>query len=270
MKLDNDRSIRGLGAPLTMMLCAAKAPFTLHLYDLVEKGEDGWTSDYLAAKGDYIKKFKQPLWNLPFCVDNETNRVICQTNAIFAHLGKACGMFGDDDVSSSECEQLLAEIYDLRDVMIGFVYRPNPAEPADVLKNAGKYFQKFEAWLEIQEEKMKNDDEKKAKVSVVHLVNGKFSAPDFHLYEMLDQFEAMAKQENLDLYENFPKLKDFKEGFELLPENKFYLDSWLHKELPFNNVVGRFGTLPGPKTYVHTESAKDATFRGKGVVELSP
>ena len=86
---------------------------------------------------------------------------------------------------------------------------------------------------------------------------------------MLDQFEALAKQENLDLYENFPKLKDFKEGFELLPENKFYLDSWLHNELPFNNVVGRFGTLPGPKTYVHTKSAKEATFRGKGVVELS-
>ncbi len=43
-------SIRGLGAPLTMMLCAAKVPFTLCLYDIVENGESGWTSDYFAAK----------------------------------------------------------------------------------------------------------------------------------------------------------------------------------------------------------------------------
>jgi len=258
-------SIRGLGAPPTMMLCAAKEPFTLYLYDLVEKGEDGWSSDYFAAKGGYIKEFKQPLWNLPFCVDNENNRVICQTNAVFSHLGKVCGMFGDDENSASECEQLLAEIYDLRDVMITFVYKPNPENPADVLKNASTYFQKFESWLEIQGEKSKDED-----ASVVHLVNGKFSAPDFHLFEMVDQFEALAKQESVDLYEKFPKLKEFKEGFASLPENKFYLDSWLHKELPFNNVVGRFGGLPGPKAYTHTVSAKEATWRGKGLVELSP
>ncbi len=43
-------SIRGLGAPLTMMLCAAKVPFTLCLYDIVEDSESGWTSDYFAAK----------------------------------------------------------------------------------------------------------------------------------------------------------------------------------------------------------------------------
>ena len=49
-------SIRGLGAPVTMMMCAAKIPFTLFLYDIVEKEDDGadggggWHSDYFAAK----------------------------------------------------------------------------------------------------------------------------------------------------------------------------------------------------------------------------
>jgi len=259
-------SIRGLGAPLTMMMCAAKAPFTLFLYDLVEKGEDGWQSDYFTAKGDYIKEHKQALWNLPFCVDRENKRVICQTNAIFSHLGKSCGMFGDDESSASECEQLLPEIYDLRDVMIGFVYKPNPSEATAVIASAKNYLTKFEAWLENQADKMQKGEGEK----VVHLVNGKFSAPDFHLFEMLDQFEAVAKECGEDLYADCSRLKEFKEGFAALPENQFYLDSWLHKDLPFNNTVGRFGGLPGPKAYVHGESAKDATWRGKGVVELSP
>jgi hypothetical protein len=256
-------SIRGLGAPPTMMMCAAKTPFTLFLYDLVEKGEDGWHSDYFTAKGDYIKEHKQPLWNLPFCVDRENKRVICQTNAVFSHLAKSCGMYGDDEISASECEQLLPEIYDLRDVMFYFVYKPNPSDAAGVIASAKNSLTKFEAWLEIQADK--NAQEK-----VVHLVNGKFSAPDFHLFEMLDQFEAVAKEAEVDLYADFSRLKVFKEGFAALPENQFYLKSWLHTELPFNNTVGRFGGLPGPKTYIHGESAKDATWRGKGVVELSP
>ena len=66
-------SIRGLGAPLTMMLCAAKKPFTLFLYDIVEDGS-GWTSDYFGAKREYIKKYNSPLWNLPFCVDRTNER----------------------------------------------------------------------------------------------------------------------------------------------------------------------------------------------------
>lgn len=55
-----------------------------------------------------------------------------------------------------------------------------------------------------------------------------------------------------------------------LRENQFYLNSWLHKELPFNNCMAKFGSLPGPKTYVHKESATLATWRGKGTINLSP
>jgi len=257
-------SIRGLGEPLTMMMCAAKIPFTLFLYDIVEKGEDEWHSDYFAAKGEYIEEFKQPLWNLPFCVDRENERVIVQTNAIFAHLGKACGMFGDDAITASECEQLLCEIYDLRDVMVGYVYGGDGAEASSVVANGKKHLLKLENWMEIQAEK--NVNSKKG----VHLVNGKFSAADFHLYAMLDQFEALAEENKLDLYTDMKRMKEFKEGFKALPENQFYLNSWLHKELPFNNCMAKFGSLPGPKTYVHGESAKDASWRGKGVIELSP
>uniref|UniRef100_A0A7S4ARR8 glutathione transferase n=1 Tax=Pseudo-nitzschia australis TaxID=44445 RepID=A0A7S4ARR8_9STRA len=259
-------SIRGLGAPITMMMCAAKIPFTLFLYDIVEKGEGGWSSEYFAAKGDYIDDFKQPLWNLPFCIDREDERVIAQTNAAFAHIGRACGMLGDNPVATSECEQLLCEIYDLRNVMVGYAYSSEEVEVSSVIARGKKHLLKLEKWMEFQAEKGDGNG------ALVHLVDGKFSAADFHLYEMLDQFEALAKEQGTDLYANndLKRMKEFKENFETLPENKFYLDSWLHKELPFNNCMARFGSLPGPKTYVHGESSKIASWRGKGVIALSP
>ncbi len=71
----------------------------------------------------YIAEYSQPLWNLPFCVNREEKQVICQTNAVFTHLGRACAMLGDDEASTSQCEQLLCEIYDLRNIMTNFAYR---------------------------------------------------------------------------------------------------------------------------------------------------
>jgi hypothetical protein len=86
---------------------------------------------------------------------------------------------------------------------------------AAVLAGGKKHLSKLEAWLEIQAEKMtEGDADKKTKFQVVHLVNGKFSAPDFHLYEMLDQFEALAGEH--DLYADFKRIKEFKEGFAAL------------------------------------------------------
>jgi len=215
-------SIRGLGAPLTMMLCAAKVPFTLFLYDIVENDENGWNSDYFAAKKDYIKDYDSPLWNLPFCVDRENKNVVCQTNAVFSHLGRACGMLGDDAKTTSQCEQLLCEIYDLRNIMVQYAYGSSEVDPKGVLQNAMKHLQKLESWLELQAKSMsKTNDEdesaKRAKVNAVHLVGGKFSAPDFHLYEMLDQFNAFAKFYELDDFmTDLMRLREFYEGFAAL------------------------------------------------------
>mmetsp|Transcript_795 Transcript_795/g.1116 ORF Transcript_795/g.1116 Transcript_795/m.1116 type:complete len:300 (+) Transcript_795:78-977(+) len=263
-------SIRGLGAPLTMMLCAAKQPFTLFLYDLVENDSPAWTSDYFAAKAKYIEEYNQPLWNLPFCADREEKRVVCQTNAIISHVGRIYGFMGEDSVSTSQCEELLNELYDLRNIMTKFAY----GGPEDTVEKDGgiaketlaggmKHLAKLEVLLKIQSNK--------EGASAAHLVNGKMSAPDFHLFELLDQFEGLCQYYNLgDLYENLPQLKGFKSAFGGLSENQFYLDSWLHKELPYNNTLARFGSLPGPKTYSHTNSASLATWRNKGLVKLSP
>ncbi len=254
-------SIRGLGAPLTMMLCAAKVPFTLFLFDIHEKTEGGkWESDYFAARSEYEKEYDAPLFNLPFCADRKNKFVISQSNAILSHLGRECGMFGNDIQSTSKCEQLLGEIYDLRNIMVKFSYNMGLNEPEEVLTKAKKHFVRLEAWLEqeaknasttmkaesveretedkentnsglvkinedVEEitEKLQNLPEKVEKVTekddadAVHLINGSFSAPDFHLFEMLDQYEAFSKTYLLgNAFENYPRLKAFKEGFAAL------------------------------------------------------
>jgi len=272
-------SIRGLGAPLTMMMCAAKVPFSLFLYDISEDDEQngggGWKSGYFQAKGGYIQQYDAPLWNLPFCVDRENKKVVCQTNAVFASLGRVCGMYGSDETATSQCEQLLCEIYDLRDIMVRYSYGGNDS-PEKTLDMANGKFKKLEAWLELEAKRTNAGDKRvdpgdSPKANVIHLVEGKLSAPDFHLYEMLDQFEEFAKYYKLgNFLDGFGRLKAFKEGFSSLEENRFYLESWLHTELPFNNCMAQFGSLPGPAVYTYGESASSATWRGKGVISMSP
>ena len=87
------------------------------------------------------------------------------------------------------------------------------------LEEATKHFKKLEAWLEIQALKLRDrENAKMQKVDIVHLVDGKMSAPDFHLWEMLDQAQGFSNFYGLDnVFEDLPRLKAFKDGFAALP-----------------------------------------------------
>ena len=96
-------------------------------------------------------------------------------------------------------------------------------------------FVKLEAWLsnEINEGK-----------SGKFLVGDTFTAPDFHLYEMLDQFNQLAKETvdptEVSLLARFPSLFFFYERFKMEPRNARYFASKLSC-LPFNNKSASFG-----------------------------
>jgi len=275
-------STRGLGAPIAMMLCAARVPFTYFLFDLIEVGEtgspDSWTSDYFAAKHRFAEREGQPLFNLPFCADRAKRRMLYQSNAISMHLGKAYGMLDrNDEKTCSECEQLLGEIYDLRNVLNGYVYGLRRDDAARAIASARSHLWKFEGWLEHQPNSHLVGAGVKGRrgpavPAALHLLNGRFTPPDFHLWELLDQLEALTRELFGDadpLYRDLPRIRAFKEGFGALPENGAYLGSWLHTGLPFNNCMAHFGSLPGPDTYAHRKSAPIATWRNRGVVALS-
>merc|ERR1712226_893565 len=87
------------------------------------------------------------------------------------------------------------------------------------------------------------------------LVGNKMSAPDFPLFEMLDQFQACCEYYKLDdFYASYPSLKEFKTLFEQLSENQFYLQSTFHTGLPMNACLAVFGSQVGPAVYKPNKS----------------
>jgi len=242
------------------MLCASRTNHEVLLHDLVENGtpETPWVGDWFSSPKKMLKEKHNPFINLPYLVDKAKDKevVICQSNAIMSYLGRELNMLGDNAVEAVKCEELLCEIYDLRNEMVAFSYKmeATPENAKKVLAKSMGHFGKFEQHFEQKSGKE------------CFLVGDKMSAPDFHLFEMLDQYEGLCKLFSLgELYADLPHLKAFKTGFENLSENKFYLESTFHKELPFNNCVAGFASQVGVAPF---ERGGSAPWRAKGKVSL--
>ncbi|GMH48008.1 hypothetical protein TrRE_jg3457 [Triparma retinervis] len=103
-------------------------------------------------------------------------------------------------------------------------------EGADLLKVvAGKngILQKFELHLCA------------VQASGPYLIGPKCTAPDFHFYEMVDQYAFLEDfLSGGDLLEALPNIRRWYDAFRSNPRNKYYLDSDLNR-LPFNNKSAR-------------------------------
>ena len=127
------------------------------------------------------------------------------------------------------------------------------------MSGASVHFQKLEAHL-----RRRNGGGGAS--SFVVLVGTKLSAPDFHLYVLLDQYDTLTQQYKLDsLWDAYPKLASFQRSMEGLVENQGYLESFLHKGLPFNNPYAQFGSDLSGKTF---QRGQAAPWRQRGVVLL--
>lgn len=129
------------------------------------------------------------------------------------------------------------EVMDVRNAMVQFAY-DHDAKPETLYNKATSKtgnFHKLDLWLQ---------HEINAGRSGLYLVDDTVTAPDFHLYEMLDQYARFCQYYSypsiLDIY---PNLAKFKSNFESLPKNQKYLSSALAK-LPMNNKGARFGATP--------------------------
>jgi len=207
-------SIRGLAAPIRMMLCAAKQDHVVYMYDLLEDGGTGggWTSGYFADKARIKTTYAADgatLLNLPYIIDQDEKLVLSQTNACLEYLGDSLGMMGRNAVERAHCAQLLCEIYDWRCVMTQWAYNGAAAsDAAATVARAGPHLAKLEQCLAH-----------KGSGTAKHcLVGDSLSAPDFHLFEIVDQFEALCRAKGLPaLLEKFPHLQAFQTGFAQLP-----------------------------------------------------
>ena len=276
-------SIRGLAAPIRMMLSAAQVNHWAMSYDALYTKEGGYAVDSWLHDKAWVKNEGHcDLMNLPFLVicgtgdgDNKDDRVLAQSNAVMMCLGRKLNMLGSNDWEQSLCESFLCELMDLRDNMTDFVYtgtkgvEDDTSDAKTVVQNANKIFDKFEAHLS-RKYKMSGSDNGKTDGPVCFLVGDQLSAPDFHLWELIDQYIGYCEYYKIEptciTETKRPCLYEFHTNFRKLPQNKQYMDCELSmSNLPYNNPSGRFGTDPVTKGLTDP-GTKDCAWHKLGVI----
>mmetsp|Transcript_3530 Transcript_3530/g.7151 ORF Transcript_3530/g.7151 Transcript_3530/m.7151 type:complete len:341 (+) Transcript_3530:24-1046(+) len=246
-------SIKGLGAPLRMMLCYAGVSFESLCYDVKMDAETGKLDARSWFSPKKSLKTSNPFINLPYVVDESSGLVVSQTNACFSYLGRKLGLWGTTQEEVVMCETLLSEIMDLRNAMTKYAYnqdhdkvQEDGVELLDNVKGKNGIMQKFELHL--------------GSVVGGFLLGGKVTAPDFHFYEMLDQYAFLSTFLGAgDFLSSFPNCRSYYENFKSHPKNRYYLSSDLNG-MPFNNKKARFGSTPEGGRFVKGQdySWKDA------------
>jgi hypothetical protein len=155
-------------------------------------------------------------------------------------------MMGKDWNEYAECEQLLCEIMDVRNTVVGLSYGSRPAD------DMSKWFQnvasangsigKLNLWLTRKYEGNNAEN--------VFFVGDSATAPDFHVWEMIDQLKLMAVHYGCENpFKDHAMLDKFHASFAALPQNQKYLASALAK-LPCNNMMAKFGATPSGAPWV--------------------
>lgn len=267
-------AIRGLAAPLRMMVMFAGRPLKSVHYECVSNVEkNGFDHSAWFSVKDQLKA-ENPLVNLPY-VQVGNGPLVAQSNACFQYLGRTLGLMGDSDMEYCQVEQLLCEAMDLRNSIIRFAYSRAPAEltqwlerTVDLVGNTS--CAKLELWL-----RKKYTDENLAAVSGVFFVGNRASAADFHIWELLDQLVRMAAFSRVQdqpaeglsdgkfVLEQTPFLFAFYQRFASLEQNQRYFASPLSRELPVNNPsASGFGATPSGHVWSHTMNKEDMTWLG--------
>jgi len=264
-------SIRCLGVQARMILAASQVSHWIVLYDCLD-GPDGTWDKSSWWKDKKILQEENPLVNLPFLIDCQENRVLSQCHAITAYLGREFQLMGGpSNVEQATCEELLYNIYDSRDRMIEFAYGTDLGALVDdakaLLAHVAVHFGRLEASLRLRY----GDD---SGTSVHHLIPNKCTVADFHLWDILDQYEGLCLRLSIPCYldvtasgEGYPLLKQFKNSFLKLDLNAPFRTQADALRLPYNSPYARFGSTLDPlKTY---ERGQTTPWRKRGIVSFS-
>lgn len=226
-------TIRGLGAPARMMVMAAGVPLKATCYDVQPKEDGGWDVSHYHKVRPGLRA-ENALANLPYVRDGDV--FVTQSNAVFMYLGRRLDMLGDGSPRDvAICEMLLCECKDLRDNFTRTSY--GKGDEREACKNlldgqkTGSSLWKLDNWLR----------QKSMEQSKLFFVGDTLSAPDFHIWEMCDQYQIMAAKHGLiNPLDDLPCLRAFYAHFKALPQNQKYFASVLSK-FPLNQKMAKFG-----------------------------
>ncbi len=245
-------SIRGLAAPLRMMVMHAGAPLNNVMYDV--KSVDGKfdVQEWFGVKPEL--KERNALINLPYVQDGK--RLITQSNACFSYLGRKLGLWGRNEDDVIQCEEFLCELMDVRNDVVKFSY----SKVDDCREKAAGFI----AGLNGKLSKLELSLSRKEKNSTLFLVSNYPTAPDFHLYEMISQIKLACSVFNQpDCFaEQYPYLQFFYDNFRQLPQNSKYMESKLGTDIPINQKMAGFGASPDGAPWVHGQEYDFCSLRG--------
>lgn len=260
-------SIRGLAAPLRMMVMYSGRPLNNVMYNVKENNGSFDRGEWIDDAKPGLKE-RNALINLPFVIDgaDANARVVTQSNACFSFLGRRLSLWGDNEDEIVQCEEFLCEIMDIRNSTVGFGYGGAADGSADLavkflanLTSPTSNFGKIEL---AHSRAMKSKDAAHAG----YLVGAHATAPDFHLWEMMFQNKGLALHHGLadpfTAANGFPALEAWYNAFTADPRNAKYLASDLgdgrngKEPIPFNQKMAKFGAAPLlPADPTHTGAA---------------
>jgi len=239
-------NIRGLGAGLRMMAMYAQCPLNAINYDVENPftPKDREAASWFTTHKPLLKE-KNELINLPYVLDGDI--LVSQSNACFSYLGKKFRLWGATLVEEIKCEELLCEIMDIRNTVVGFAYGRTigstpikDAAPGFLAGLVNGSFAKLENIMKANESTSGGR----------FLITDHATAPDFHLWEMLDECHSISVYYNIESpLESLPALKAFHTQFAALPNNAKYLACPLIK-LPYNQKSAIFGSTPNGDQFV--------------------
>lgn len=213
--------IRGLGAPLRMMMFYKETPFTNVAYGKDMKEE--WFAD------DKPRLLKQnSCINLPYIVDGDT--VVTQSNTCLVYLGQKLGI--DAEQHAIHNHTVLDQTMDLRNDLMKVVY-PFSGVTKETFPEAAKKHLAGSAKTHL--------------TKLEGFCRGPYmcgAAPqsgDFALFEMLDQHESMSKALGVTSpLDGLPKLKALHAAMQAEPTLARYFASDLHTKYFQNNGIFTF------------------------------
>lgn len=214
--------IRGLGSIFRMIFEYKGVKYTDNQYEGKE-GADKWFKE---DKPKILEK--NVLANLPYLECGKD--CVCQTNACLSYLGRRLKLNGVNYKASLLNEQLLCEIYDVRNTIIDISY-PFRKVCRDESEHKTK-----------SEEQISSSPFKKFEASLASSGTDFFCGKtpctsDFHIWEMLDQHKLLAaKHGTVDIFADIPKCKAFYDKFRALPSLEKYFASDAYK-FPVNNPI---------------------------------
>eukprot|EP00811_Abedinium_folium_P006351 NODE_15847_length_1027_cov_3.472222.p1 GENE.NODE_15847_length_1027_cov_3.472222~~NODE_15847_length_1027_cov_3.472222.p1 ORF type:complete len:260 (-),score=64.90 NODE_15847_length_1027_cov_3.472222:72-851(-) len=228
---------RGIGAPARMMCTYAGVDAWEDIkYDVLQFPNGSWAAPTWEQNHKPPLAEKNALVDLPYVVNHTTGAVITQPSAVGLYLGRLLNLNGWDPEQQAGNEQLLSHDVHMWSDLCQLVYPfHGNHDEAMFRESMGAYFDalmpfhyaKLEKWMQ--------------KFRRPFFCSHYPMTADFHIWEILDQHEELAKRYNLPspLYD-FKNLTLFHHRFRALRQLVRYFSEGGDGNMPMHNKMAYF------------------------------